>query len=114
MKSLEILETQTLVEVSREVESIEARQESTLLETDSDQVLIDGEGHSEIVETDMPALIETAATQGLRGARGPMGPIGEVKISEAVNNRITRKPDGLHVLNDLIPDPVAYYTLAKG
>lgn len=114
MKYIEVLETQTLIEKDREVESIESQEESTLIETDSDQVLIDGEGHTEIIEAEMPALIETAATQGLRGARGPMGPMGEVKVSDEDKNRLTRKQDGLYVSDDLKPDPLAYYILAKG
>lgn len=45
--------------------------------------------------------------------RGPPGP--GATVSEDPDNRLTRGSDeGLFVLDDLIPDPVVYYILAKG
>lgn len=35
-------------------------------------------------------------------------------ISAAEKNRLERRPDGLYVRDDLTPDPLAYYILAKG
>lgn len=43
------------------------------------------------------------------------GIIGEaVLVSQAENNRIELKPDGLYVKDDLDPDPLPFYILAKG
>lgn len=38
---------------------------------------------------------------------------GGVEISAKDLNRITRENDGLYVSDDLTPDPLAYYILAK-
>jgi len=35
-------------------------------------------------------------------------------VSPAANNRLESRPDGLYVRDDLTPDPLAYYILAKG
>lgn len=37
-----------------------------------------------------------------------------VPISEDVDNRLERKPDGLYVRDRLDPNPVAYYLLSRG
>lgn len=56
---------------------------------------------------------------GLRGAIGPPGldapgADGSPIISADPDNRIKRGADGgLHVLDDLTPDPLAYYILAR-
>lgn len=34
-------------------------------------------------------------------------------VSQVANNRLQLLPDGLHVLDDLTPDPLAYYILAR-
>lgn len=57
-------------------------------------------------EASAPVVIETPVAQG------PPGP--GAAISSAPNNRLTQQPDGIHVSDDLIPDPLAYYILAKG
>lgn len=111
---LEVLESQTLIETVSELQSIGADDAPVLIETTTEQVLVDGEPAVVLIDTEPATVVETAAQQGPRGAQGPMGPMGEVKISGDPKNRITRKPDGLHVLDDLIPDPVAYYVLSKG
>lgn len=36
------------------------------------------------------------------------------RVSPQPNNRLTLLHDGLHVLDDLAPDPLAFYILAKG
>lgn len=53
-----------------------------------------------------PVVIETPVSQG------PPGP--GAAISPDPDNRLTQRPNGLHVSNDLTPDPLAYYILAKG
>lgn len=53
-----------------------------------------------------PVVIETPVAQG------PPGP--GATISPDPDNRLTQRPNGLHVSDDLIPDPLAYYILAKG
>lgn len=52
-----------------------------------------------------PVVIETPVAQG------PPGP--GATISPDPNNRLTQRPNGLHVSDDMIPDPLAYYILAK-
>lgn len=52
-----------------------------------------------------PVVIETPVAQG------PPGP--GATISPDPDNRLTQRPNGLHVSDDLIPDPLAYYILAK-
>lgn len=37
-----------------------------------------------------------------------------VQVSASAANRLERRPDGLYVHDDLTPDPLAYYILAKG
>ena len=49
---------------------------------------------------------------GLRGAQGKPG-VG-AEVSSDPNNRLEQRNDGLYVSNDLTPDPLAYYILAKG
>lgn len=69
------------------------------------------------LEPDSETLIVTAGEQGPPGPPGKSAPgsDGAPIISEDLNNRITQGTDGgLHVLDDLIPDPLAYYILAKG
>lgn len=54
--------------------------------------------------------------QGGQGPPGPPGPPGDatVEISGDPDNRLERGSDqGLYVRDDLIPDPLAYYILAR-
>ena len=53
------------------------------------------------------------AAAGLRGAPGKPG-VGAAEVSSDPNNRLEQRNDGLYVSNDLTPDPLAYYILAKG
>ena len=57
-------------------------------------------------EASAPVVIETPVAQG------PPGP--GATISPDPDNRLKQRPNGLHVSDDLIPDPLAYYILAKG
>lgn len=115
MTTLVVQDGGTLLETVTRAESIESVEEGALIETPSDQVVIDSEGHTEIFEVDTPTLIETPISSGPRGGIGPEGPPGpEGRVSKAANNRLTRKEDGLYVLDDLMPDPLAHYTLARG
>lgn len=60
------------------------------------------------VSNDDVVVVETGQ-QGLPGKDG-----GEAKISTDPLNRLTKgKDDGLYVSDDLAPDPLAYYILAK-
>lgn len=50
------------------------------------------------------------------GAQGPPGKNGTgsgAAISKEKDNRLEQKPDGFYVRDDLVPDPLAYYILAK-
>lgn len=52
---------------------------------------------------------------GVRGPQGGPGGGNAPAISADPDNRIREGSDGgLHVLDNLIPDPLAYYILAKG
>lgn len=55
------------------------------------------------------AVIVTAGAQGPPGENGVDG----ASISKKENNRLTNERDGLYVSDDLNPDPLAYYILAK-
>jgi len=49
------------------------------------------------------------------GVPGPPGPPGEVVISTDPNNRAATGSDGgIYVSDDLNPDPLAYYIIARG
>ncbi|WP_287030064.1 hypothetical protein [Pseudomonas sp. UBA6310] len=64
-----------------------------------------------------PAVVVAPGTQGPPGPPGPAAPGGgdTPLISEDPNNRLTKgADDGLYVSDDLIPDPLAFYILAKG
>jgi len=61
----------------------------------------------EIVKEEI--VIVEACQQGLPGRNG-----SEASISTDPDNRLTRgTDDGLYVKDDLAPDPLAYYILAK-
>lgn len=60
---------------------------------------------------------QTLNTQSLiaTGMRGPKGDVALASISTDPGNRLTEGSDGkLYVSDDLNPDPLAYYILAKG
>ena len=59
-----------------------------------------------------PQVILTAGAQGPAGRDGKDGIDGS-KVSAKPKNRLTKEEDGLYVSNDLLPDPLAYYILAK-
>ena len=52
--------------------------------------------------------------QGVQGVPGPQGKDGQTHISADTPNRLRWGSDGgLYVPDDLTPDPLAYYILAK-
>lgn len=55
----------------------------------------------------------TVITAGEQGPPGRDG-LGALQISQLSFNRLEAKPDGLYVSDNLTPDPLAYYILAKG
>lgn len=64
-------------------------------------------------------VVEPTRVAGVAIAAGGQGPAGRngvdgAQISQAPDNRLELKPDGLYVSDDLTPDPLAYYILAKG
>ena len=65
------------------------------------------------------AVVRQAASTSafvVRGVPGPAGPsgVGEAGISADPGNRATSGTDGgVYVRDDLVPDPLAYYILAK-
>jgi len=69
------------------------------------------------LEPDAETIVVTAGEQGPPGPPGKSAPgSGDAPlISEDPSNRLTQGSDnGLYVRDDLIPDPLAYYILAKG
>ena len=65
-----------------------------------------------------PQVIVTAGAQGPAGPAGRDGADGKdgidgSPVSNKPKNRLTKEEDGLYVSNDLLPDPLAYYILAK-
>lgn len=71
-----------------------------------------------VIAVKKPSNLRVIAA-GLRGAIGPPGldapgADGSPIISADPDNRIKRGADGgLHVLDDLTPNPLAYYILAR-
>ena len=84
---------------------------------DIDIHLIGGDDVDIIVSTELcdTQLIVDSVEQSLtlEIIDAPTGGGGDVSISKVADNRLERNPDGLYVSNDLLPDPLAYYILAK-
>lgn len=64
-------------------------------------------------------VVEPTRVAGVAIAAGAQGPAGRngvdgAQISQAPDNRLELKPDGLYVADGFVPDPLAYYILAKG
>ena len=74
-------------------------------------VAVNERGSSAVAVRPGPGRAVVAA--GLRGAPGKPG-VDAAEVSADPNNRLERRNDGLYVSNDLTPDPLAYYILAKG
>ena len=69
---------------------------------------------SAFVVRGVPGLPGPAGPQGVQGVPGPQGKDGQTHISADTPNRLRRGSDGgLYVPDDLTPDPLAYYILAK-
>ena len=66
-----------------------------------------------VVVVEPAQLVAQVLVEGRQGLPGPPG-VGAAQISQAPDNRLELKPDGLYVRDDLTPDPLAYYILAKG
>ena len=76
---------------------------------------------TEMLEREVPTyeMLELAeqgppGPQGVQGVPGPQGKDGQTHISADTPNRLRWGSDGgLYVPDDLTPDPLAYYILAK-
>ena len=69
---------------------------------------------SAFVVRGVPGLPGPAGPQGVQGVPGPQGKDGQTHISADTPNRLRWGSDGgLYVPDDLVPDPLAYYILAK-
>lgn len=83
----------------------------------STNIVVTTEADVTVIET--PAVgsqvIVTAGAQGPAGRDGKDGKDGidGSAVSNKPKNRLTKEADGLYVSNDLSPDPLAYYILAK-
>ena len=115
--SAELIETvdeRVVLSEERRVDLLEVDSDSSLLVTeDKEPEVIEAGPDKTLLDHDAePEVIETPVAQGPPGPRGPTGYAAEV--SKADKNRLTRKEDGLYVSDDLKPDPLAYYILAKG
>lgn len=73
------------------------------------KVIAAGQVAKPIVLGAAPLRTPVVVMAGLRGAPGK-----PAEVSSDPNNRLERRNDGLYVSNDLTPDPLAYYILAKG
>lgn len=80
----------------------------------STNIVVTTEADVTVIET--PAVesqvIVTAGAQGPAGRDGKDGIDGS-SVSSKPKNRLTKEADGLYVSDDLLPDPLAYYILAK-
>ena len=69
---------------------------------------------SAFVVRGVPGLPGPAGPQGVQGVPGPPGKDGQTHISADTPNRLRWGSDGgLYVPDELAPDPLAYYILAK-
>ena len=69
---------------------------------------------SAFVVRGVPGLPGPAGPQGVQGVPGPPGKDGQTHISADPGNRAVAGTDGgVYVRDDLVPDPLAYYILAK-
>ena len=69
---------------------------------------------SAFVVRGVPGPPGPAGPQGVQGVPGPQGKDGQTHISADTPNRLRWGSDGgLYVPDDLAPDPLAYYILAK-
>lgn len=111
---VETIDERVVLSEERRVDLLEVDSDSSLLVTEDSppQVIEADPGDTLLAQECEPELIETPVGQGPQGPRGPVG--HAAKVSQAENNRLTRKDDGLYVSDDLKPDPLAYYILAKG
>lgn len=62
-----------------------------------------------VTDDESGAVIVTAGAQGPPGKNG----IDGAAVSRKDKNRLTNESDGFYVSDDLTPDPLAYYILAK-
>ncbi|WP_296125381.1 hypothetical protein [Pseudomonas sp. Ga0074129] len=85
--------------------------------TNCPRVLVTAEAFALVVEPEhAPAVLVAAGEQGPPGPPGANAPgsDGRPIISADIDNRLKQGTDGgLHVLDDLIPNPLAYYILAR-
>ena len=83
-------------------------------ETDVNVVTTTGQLPVTVIESPAaePQVIVTAGAQGPAGRDGKDGIDGS-SVSNKPKNRLTKEADGLYVSDDLSPDPLAYYILAK-
>lgn len=80
----------------------------------STNIVVTTEADVTVIETPAvePQVIVTAGAQGPAGRDGKDGIDGS-SVSNKPKNRLTKEADGLYVNDDLSPDPLAYYILAK-
>ena len=92
-----------------------------VLEFDSAEQVVE-EGQNGLATYEMLELAEQGppgppgppGPQGVQGVPGPQGKDGQTHISADTPNRLRWGSDGgLYVPDDLAPDPLAYYILAK-
>lgn len=85
--------------------------------SDCPRVLVTAEAFALVVEPEhAPAVLVAAGEQGPAGPPGPAAPgSGDIPIISAdTDNRIKLGGDGgLFVLDNLTPDPLAYYILSR-
>lgn len=79
----------------------------TVVEVAQRSAVINNHESIEVVDVnETVAVVMSPATQGPPGISG-------AQVSSAPNNRLEGRPDGLYVSDELTPDPLAYYILAK-
>lgn len=85
--------------------------EAAVARNDTSTVVTRQGGETVVVR--QPASTSVFVVRGVPGPAGPSGG-GEAGISADPGNRATSGTDGgVYVRDDLIPDPLAYYILAK-
>ena len=92
-----------------EVEVIDSAREVEVVEVDTTLVEV-----FEVGVQGPPGPPGPPGPQGVQGVPGPQGKDGQTHISADTPNRLRWGSDGgLYVPDDLTPDPLAYYILAK-
>lgn len=80
-----------------------------LIETTKDEVVMVVDSVTEVVDINVTTSVESL----ILNLEDKPNTSTDVAVSALEYNRLEKKPDGLFVLDNLVPDPLSYYILSK-